>query len=646
MKAALPFLFIPLALYAQDSDRSELGEIIVTAKASQDDPNRVSSQLAEDLQRNDLAEAIDLIPGASLQRTGNRAETGITLRGFDLRQVPVFIDGIPVYIPYDGYADLGRFSLPADSEIEVAKGISPVLAGPNALGGLINIVTRRPEKPFEGQIDLGAFSGDGWQSRLAAGGKYEKAYWQLDLSYREQDAFVLSDDFKRHANENGGDRENSYSEDWRASGRIAWTPAATDEHVFGFWIQRGEKGNPPYAGDDPSNNPTRYWQWPQWDKTTFYGLSRTYLGHETTLEAKAHYDRFENLLRSFDNDGYDSQTLGRAFDSYYDDYTAGGSVTLTNESLPGTRLATAIHYKLDHHEEWEPGTPHYNFEDETASVGLEAEHDFHHGTFLTAGVSYDWRDVREAVDTNTGSSLGGDSTDSWNPQITLRQEFSDQLSAHLGFSEKSRFPTIKDRYSYRLGQAIPNPDLAPETAEHYDLGLSGNFLEKRFSWDASLFFSRVDDAIQRVDNVTPGVYQLQNVGEVERKGAEFSFDAKWNEQIETSIRYAWIDAQNRSDSSIPVTGTPENDLLVFARIKPHEKVTLIPSFTWSDSRTTSTTGARVGSYMSFDLKTNLELTENTTLGFGVTNLLDRNQELDEGYPEPGRSYFVNLRYEF
>jgi iron complex outermembrane receptor protein len=168
----------------------ELGEIIVRATKPGLIEN-VSSEEAEDLERRDLAEALTLLPGVSLQKTGARAESMVTIRGFDLRQVPVFIDGIPVYVPYDGYADLGRFSVPAAGEIEVAKGLSPVLAGPNALGGLVNVYTRRPTEKLEGSVHAGAFTGDGWEGGISAGGKEEKWYWQFDLSYLEQAAFRL-----------------------------------------------------------------------------------------------------------------------------------------------------------------------------------------------------------------------------------------------------------------------------------------------------------------------------------------------------------------------------------------------------------------------------------------------------------------------
>lgn len=86
----------------------------------------------------------------SFTRFGQRNETTVYVRGFDMRQVPIFVGGIPVYTPYDGYADLGRFTTFDVSESQVSKGFTSVLYGSNTLGGAINIVSRRPGGKFEG----------------------------------------------------------------------------------------------------------------------------------------------------------------------------------------------------------------------------------------------------------------------------------------------------------------------------------------------------------------------------------------------------------------------------------------------------------------------------------------------------------------
>src|SRR5690606_20015295 len=98
--------------------------------------------------RDDLSPALELVPGVATQNVGQRRERLVTLRGFNSRQVPLFIDGVPVYVPYDGNVDLARFGVDYVSEIRVSKGLASLLYGPNIMGGAINVVSRRPTEPL------------------------------------------------------------------------------------------------------------------------------------------------------------------------------------------------------------------------------------------------------------------------------------------------------------------------------------------------------------------------------------------------------------------------------------------------------------------------------------------------------------------
>lgn len=85
-------------------------EVNVTAEVEQ--LSTASTLDESEYRRRDLRtipDALNLTPGVSIQRVGPRNERGVFIRGFDMRQVPLYIDGIPVYVPYDGYADMDRF---------------------------------------------------------------------------------------------------------------------------------------------------------------------------------------------------------------------------------------------------------------------------------------------------------------------------------------------------------------------------------------------------------------------------------------------------------------------------------------------------------------------------------------------------------
>lgn len=94
----------------------------------------VNQEQINQLNRRNVAEALNIVPGVTLQKSGGRSEQQVKVRGFDSRQVPVFLDGVPIYVPYDGNLDLGRFQASDLAAVEVSKGYTSLLQGPNQMG--------------------------------------------------------------------------------------------------------------------------------------------------------------------------------------------------------------------------------------------------------------------------------------------------------------------------------------------------------------------------------------------------------------------------------------------------------------------------------------------------------------------------------
>ncbi|MCW0220861.1 MAG: TonB-dependent receptor [Prosthecobacter sp.] len=647
-RACFLFLFVGSFLNAAETKPFSLGAIVVTADRQQ--PlvdalaDTISVETMRNLERTDLAEALRLSPGVTMSQTGPRNETGVNVRGFDLRQVPVFIDGIPVYVPYDGYVDLRRFTTADVAQIRVSKGFSSALYGANTLGGAINIVSRKPERPVEGDLLTGWFQEGGYQAALNVGFRQGPWYAQLSGSFLDADSYPLSDDFTSNSRENGGSRDNAYREDWRFSAKVGYTPNDTDEYALGYSLQRGEKGNPVYAGDDPLQS-VRFWQWPRWDKQTVYLITQTEIAKDTYLKTRWYWDQFKNTLFAYDDAHYDSQKAGRSFQSFYDDWTVGGSLEIGTQLGANNTLKAAVHGKFDRHKEHNDGADFYTFEDMTWSLGLEDTHEFTDRFSAVAGLSYDRRSVEEAVDTNTGVALGGEAFASWNPQMGFFYDLTEAHRLHLTVARKSRFPTIKDRYSYRLGQAIPNSDLEPETAVHYELGYEG-VLHDSLTVRANVFAAEIEDTIQRVDNVQPGRFQLQNVGESRHIGAEFGWDWKPNEVFQWTVNYAYLDRQNLSQPNVRLIDTPRHSFFTYAEIRPLNWLSVIPSVEYNGSRYSTSYGSEAGAWAIANLKVAVRLPHEITLSAGVNNVFDRNYALTEGYPEAGRVFFVNMKVEF
>jgi iron complex outermembrane receptor protein len=142
------------ALYSADNVFN-LGKIDVTAigEAASSRTTVIDSQEIQDQERKTVVEALNLMPGTSIQNFGARNEQMIMIRGFDVKHAPLFIDGIPIAVPYDGYVDFSRFTTFDLSQIEVSKGLTSPLLGANTFAGAINLVTKKPTKSFEGEME-------------------------------------------------------------------------------------------------------------------------------------------------------------------------------------------------------------------------------------------------------------------------------------------------------------------------------------------------------------------------------------------------------------------------------------------------------------------------------------------------------------
>ena len=100
--------------------------------------------------KNSVDQAVGILPGVTMTNTGgSRNEKDILVRGFDRFRVPLYMDGVRIYLPYDNRLDFNRFLTPDLSEIQVEKGYVSVLNGPGGEGGAINLVSRKPTKEIE-----------------------------------------------------------------------------------------------------------------------------------------------------------------------------------------------------------------------------------------------------------------------------------------------------------------------------------------------------------------------------------------------------------------------------------------------------------------------------------------------------------------
>lgn len=335
VEAAAPFVLGTVTVIGQ---REQAGQM------EQQSGTQVSRAEMRRFNRDNVGDALNLLSGVTLS-TNSRNEKTVAIRGFDSRQVPLYIDGIPVYVPYDGYVDFNRFTTADLAAIQVAKGFSSVAYGANTLGGAINLVSRKPVARLEGDTSVGFGSGSERQASANVGTNQGLWYLQAGVSYIDSDGFPMSSDSRPTATEDGGTRNNSYRKDHKFSFKVGLTPGgarAGDEYALSYYKQHGEKGQP------PSTNPVgaRYWQWPYWNKESVYFVSQTRLGDAERLKLRLYHDSYDNEITSFTNGSYTTlKTSGQGSvsggRSIYNDRTNGGALELESFRLAAHSLRSA-----------------------------------------------------------------------------------------------------------------------------------------------------------------------------------------------------------------------------------------------------------------------------------------------------------------
>jgi iron complex outermembrane receptor protein len=297
------------ALAANPDPVPQLEEVTVTAAAINGDGTSLggtSISRADMLKfnRDTLDMAILLAPGASVSTVGARNETDVWIRGFDRWRVPLYQDGIPVYLPVDNRIDFSRFSTVDISQVQVSKGFASVIDGPGAMGGSINLVSRIAEKP----LDLDVRAGEQFDSTgspeatitdFFLGTRQSQWFAQASGSYDRQTHLRLSDDFTPGTLQGYGDRIDSYHRDYKINLKAGYIPNENASYSINYIDQMGTKDNAPPDSIIPPSllNTVKYWTWPQWDKRSVYLLSKNVIDSEGSfVKVRLYYDKFYNSL--------------------------------------------------------------------------------------------------------------------------------------------------------------------------------------------------------------------------------------------------------------------------------------------------------------------------------------------------------------
>jgi iron complex outermembrane receptor protein len=646
---ALSIAFAPSALAATDDDTMTVWSSPVPASGI----SVLDQQTLQDLDKQNVAQALSVIPGVVLQKSGNRNELQVKVRGFDSRQVPLFFDGVPVYIPYDGNLDLGRFLTSDIASVEVSKGYSSLLQGPNQMGGAINITTQKPSRPLEGGLGYR----QGWSRskdnahdmHASLGGRGELGYFQVSGSQLKQDYLGLPHGVNNPLTASNGRMINSAASDKRSIVKLGFTPRDGDEYTLSWINQDGRKNNPPYAG--VGSQKSRYWQWPQYDKESYYYQGTTRLGDDLTLKSRLYHDAFKTTLIMY-NSLPDLKNKKGSY-SHYSDYSNGAGLQLAAGVRENDLLSFAVNGKDDVHRE--KGAPHAaydRYKDRTWSLAGEYQWAAADNVDVVAGIGYDWRNSLEGEKHNSNGTLtryDDNKQTAFNWQLMAKYHFASEDTLTLSWADRTRFPTLKERYTTAKPAynqtAVVNPQLKPERARGVDLTWNAA-LNRDWRFEASVYYNRVSDAILS-HTITANVVQNRNSGRVDYRGLDVGINGRIAGWAETGFSYGLIHADVKRRDAGKITDQPNQTLSAWLTLTPWEplRVTLSEearSASWSNS----SGSLKAGGFAITHLRADYALGRGFSVNASVNNLFDTKYAYNEGFIEAGRNLWTGVEYKF
>lgn len=604
-----------------------LGEVQVTVSANVAEPSPVTAAIDQaqiaNLNLVNAAQALDYLPGVSVQHlSANRNEAGIMVRGFSTRgQVPLYIDGIPISVPYDGYVDFNRYLTSDIGEIQVAKGYSSPLLGPNALGGSVNIVTEEPVKKIDADALIGTGSGDTLLSSLRLGSRFEHFFVQGSIDWRQLDYIPLSGNFpvlqyKNLPDIHMRDRlNNSWSRDERWTGRVGWTPKQGDEYVFSYSNLKGQKGVPLYQGPNTAAAYRFFWVWPYWNTLNYYFHSNTQIGENSSLKFRAFYTQFRNDIDMFSNDTYTVMNTKSAEHSMYNEHNDGFSTEFNNRSIARNTISGSFFFKDDTHTErgiypalapFPLVEPVLRDSDIQTSIGLQDVIRVTTRLTATLGYSADHFNGLQGQQYNSAMTallpftclaapqnmaFSGCTAHVWNnnPQAALSYQVTPSGNLFLTFADRGRFPMLKDIYSAGLGSGLPNPNLRPEHAYNWNLGYSQT-IGLRTVAEITLYRSDLHDAIESVYVTDPGgaaaatalcpsskivgyCNEMANIGNEVHQGVEFTLRSNPLPRLTLNATYSYLNRDIHYDfSSLPTVSAPNTSITILPTLPKNKAV--------------------------------------------------------------------------
>ncbi|MEJ2408165.1 MAG: TonB-dependent receptor [Novosphingobium sp.] len=568
-------------------------------------------------------------PGISLSRNGGYgAVTSLRIRGADSGQTVMVLDGMRLSDPSSTAGGFGFANLFLDDaeRIEILRGPQSILWGSDAIGGVVNVTTRKPEKPLEGSFAAEGGSHKTFSARAGVGGTSKAVDWRLAGSTFTTDGISA----RANGTEDDGYRRSA------ASGTVTVRLAPQVSLDLRGYHSDARNDFDGFSGDSPSFGLTKEW-------SGYAGLNFSLLdGHFTNRLAmtqsvtdRENYDPTRDVRPL----NFDAHGRVRRFE-YQGTYNFSDAIQLlfgaereeqrmTTASPSNSTAAYAkTPYKVD-----------------TDSVYGQLRLTPVTGLTLDGGVRYDHQ-----------SRFGGNTVVSTGAAYTPNDG---ATVLRASYSEGYKAPSL-----YQMFSAYGVADLNPEKAKGWEVGAEqslGQILRVSATWFERDTDNLIDFAYCPASSPLPDVCYIPgtattrfgyyaNVDKSHTRGLELAAAARWK-VLFANANYSWIDAEDRT----PDSSTYGRQL---ARVPRHlanaEAGVELPSGLRGSvaarysgrtfDRATGTT--RLKDYWLFDVRAQWPVTEGLMLQGRVENVADKSYQTAGGYAALGRTFYLGLRSRF
>ena len=530
----------------------------------------------------------------SLRGIGGPAQAGLPTTG-----LLVLIDGHPQYMGLMGHPIADAYQTMMAERVEVLRGPASVLYGSNAMGGVINIVTRKmQEDGIRTNINIGAGSYGSIQTEATNRIRKGRFSSTVTASYNRTDGHRADMAFEQY----GGYAKLGYdfTDNWKVWG---------DVNVTRFNATNPGSVMKPYIDND--QRITR--------GMTSFALENYY---EKTSGALSF---FYNWGDHWINDGYQpgGEPLQYRFNS--NDQMLGVSWYQSIQLFQGNRLTVGADYFHFGGEAWNQFFDGHRETSANKSLNevagyVDFRQDIAAWLTLDAGARVDYH-------SQTGTEFI--------PQVGLAFHLPENAEIKAMASKGFRNPTIREMYMF----PPQNPDLKPEKLWNYELSFSQRLMDNRLSYGLNVFYINGENLIIRLPNPNGSGMLNQNSGEIENWGAEANVGYQFNPVWSVMANYSWLHMEN------PVLASPEHKLYGGVNFRKG-RWSASTGIQYVKGLYTDLDAATKENFVLWDMQGSFKATNYLSFYARGENLLAQRYEINAGYPMPKATFMGGVNINF